>query len=1176
MTESKATGRVSCAIVVFKKNSEVGMRWDFDTRNWCVFGSHKDCDIQIRARGVDALQALVTFHKGRLWLQTLSKNNQTVLPGFGPLKKNSKVPLEDGYHFFLASRLFCAERTVNANSSSSSDGAEVFNRYGKELNRFTRKKSYGLHTSTSGKKARRTSLVVTDTEQILVEATTKTELFPSSVLHTPSMHVYEKLDRVASPFNPVQNFTDQEIEGHKIKLSYPSHENAGTKPTPAVDEGLPTPDNRVCIYSTDEEGHCRVERENSETGAHLPLDNEKEVKPGPPTLFQGMGSNEKLNPPSNRANSLVLQRKTGNEPAPMLDGGREASDREQPALSFSRWPRKKKNAVGTPIQVNNTNGSHQFSKSKSDNVQLPTARPPPETISALSKKQMAYDRLSQGLPATPMKWETGLGSSRVQRRTGNIIRTPNGNSVKHCAVLGSGLRTPSEQKPFVEPGNEKVPAALPRSSDKIGVNMKSKDSNAKDDSSPAKSPGTASFETLLPEGPPDLMPKDQESQNHTTPAGKHTLSDAEGPASSPRRSVLFNDFELGQGPHYSPARIRIRSHLTSKSNSQAESSSLGSHPQPSPSSRSSEEAIPLSRIQGPPPTQKLQELGTFFYPGNSSNLSEPASALSPQKNAEDFPDSRPSPDIKQPNFEYHVAEGTTPVHDEVSSEENSSSSGSIPLCPNELNSLQASSTGIQEQDLLFSAEQPHPAAEKLIPSQEVVASRGDGVHNNVVSAGNPRRRSILGAMLDAARAVTERFSMGRASSSASVDDGPTERIAIDRDPEDLETGSESDDPFDPEDIETWSESSNSDSILSDLPAEMVDIRTGRGQDDDYKHENEAKTPNTETTRGHEMVTGPETSDRPPNNESLEQEDDLEKFRKMKFVGLRRYLKKLGLDTTGKKDMLLQRLGEYLSTERESPGDVGSVEPTLSPQEATVYEQCTSDMQPDEDITLEKVGNGDLGSDEEVAQHENSEITREQYQLRTVKELLGFMKDHDLPVPQRIKKADLIDLVIDNGIDSDGHLIASQHCSRAEEEQSMSIPVRSTPSSTTIRTRGDFTSTGAEDSRGNTKSSVTFRYAEEAPQIQIGITTAGTQKSRVNQKEVEATQATPVRRSARRKGKAEPSTGSKEAGPDMGSALKVRQSNSKKPSAAAIEEAKSVPATPLRSARKRKPVKRFEG
>lgn len=1158
MTESTATSDAQCAIVVFKKTGGAGMRWEFDTRNWCAFGSHKDCDIQIRTDKTAPLQALVKFFEGRLWLQTLSTNKQTVLPSYGPLEEGSEIPLEDGNFFTIAGRLFCVELTTGPDSSSSSsDVVEICNPDGKDLSRSTRVKSRDFSTTTSGKTVRRTSLVVTDTEQIFVESTTDTKLFPSSVLHTPSKLISEKLHRVASPISNVQNEVDQEIRGQKIKLSYPSGENASTKLTRAVNEDrIPTPDRRVYTYSTDEGGYFRFDRDARDSEAYLPLGSEKKVKPGPPILFQNPGIGEKLNPPSKDAKPLIFQRKTGNEPAPMLDGKTEASDREHPQISFSRWPRKEKNMVGTPIQVNNTSDTNLFSKSNAGNAQPPTARVPSETISALAKKQMAYDRLSQGLPATPMKWETGLGSNRFQRRTGNIIRTPNGNIVKRCALLGSVRRTPSQQRPLCETGTENLPAVSQLRSNKEVTNVKSQDSNAKADCPPAKSPGLASRDTSLTVGPV-LMPQDQEPQSPITRStAKHTQSAAEGAAQSSRRSVLFNDFELEQGPHYSPGRIRPRSRRTSKLLSTAESISLGSHPQPPPLSRSSEEDIPLNRVQGPPPTQKLQELGTFFYPGNGRNAYEPAGGqemLSPTKRAEDSPGSNLSPDIKQPNFESGSVDGTVSVHDEVSSEENSSSSGSLPLCSNEFGSPQASFPGIQEENLLFSADQQHQTAENVIDSQGLVGSRVDCVDDNA-GISNPRRRSILGAMLDVAKAVTERFSMGRVSSSASVEDRPSERI--DFDPEDMETASESDDSFDPEDIETSSESSNSDGNVDHDPSKVIGIRTEphHGQHDYCEDESEAKThptlnlssehtpiinsftstydpPNvhpgaTGTTRGEdeEILTGSEASDRHSNSDELEEVGDLEKFRKMKFAALRRHLKKLGLDTTGKKDMLLQRLGEYLSTQKESSVDIGSVGLSLNLQEADVPEECTSPMQLEKETPLEKAGNGDLYSDGAVALQEDSEVKREEYQVRTVKELLGFMKKHELLVPQRIKKADLIDLVIANGIDSDGHRIVSRHL--------------------------------------------------ETPHI--GVSNPGSQKSRVNQKGLEAAQATPAMRSTRQKGKAEPSTAAKEAGPDMGSSLKVLQDSSKKLSAAAIAEASSVPATPLRSTRKRKPVNRFEG
>lgn len=1168
MSQHSGNDDVSGAIIVFKMTGEMRMKWQFDTRNWCVFGSHKDCDIQIRSESIAELQALVKLEAGQFWLETLTTNSQTIVPGLAPLTKGQKIPLNNGSQFFIGNRHFGAELT-NASAAVQPVTDSPRNPYIEEINRSARKKGYGSSASKS-KSSRRTSLVLSGEQHMLVEATTRTELFPSSVLETPSEKVSAVLDKEATPSREVNDGGERQIS-RRISLSHQSEEedevdeefteeSTDTASTDFEesddDEAKPPLLDHVAVYVKDGKDVLEFESGSQEfKSTTTPLD-VNAFSVGVPLAFQGRRAENDLRPQQRPQEEYYCYEKpSGDIQVQAASTEAEIHEASGHPNSFSRWPRHKKDITGGHSQTEERSEMRLLSGNVDRTESSVTRGPPTSTkVSAISKKQMAFERLSQGLPSTPMKWETGLSSNRRNKGSAIKSRTP-------IAVSSSAARTPMHG-----PSKENFPGASQNRNRPLASGSKNKN---KIDDLPSKSPGIASRDINRPISSSAIRTSASTSHVEESKSSPHQVtrrslhSETEGLAQSPRRSVLFNDFELGQGPHYSPVRVRSKSKLASIT----ENISRTIYPQASPSSRTSAEKKLLNHVHGPPPTEKLQELGTFFYPAKegsaqatdhrapevllknqldnySSGEEECVSSFDDSSSSEQSEADVPVPEALrqfQLPIDLSVEGEDSSSKDDFSSSDAVFSSDSLPASSEEIDSSQGSCAGVDED-----------VVEKDEESESTVKGRSPAI-NNVPAI--PRRGSILGAMLSAAKAVSERFSMGGGSSRVSAASSAPEELGFD--PEDLETASESgasDDDGTP---------SASSTAEADIGSDVATLNSSLSGSDDSQSDkcvadissmaqDSAKSPKTATVEDdwavEDEIENPESSHaQTPKTAGFEEdsteEDELEKFRRMKYVSLRRHMKNLGLDTTGKKDVLIETLSEFLATQAE--GSVTTVKATSLDAEANTETGK-------EEIRETEENNAEM-RDEDSLESTMSHTARDTYQVRTVKELQQFMKQHNLEIPQRIKKAELIDLVIASGIDSDGNLIASQPL--PENVQPSDISKRSTPRATR------------------------------------------SQKMTGSQKEAEVEHFTPIRRSVRSKGTTKSTSVPLQSDP----VVKTRKGKStlRTPSSAAViktaeeeipirrptrsgassnatEQATSVQATPARrSARKRNPVPRFE-
>ncbi|CAN8073376.1 unnamed protein product [Agarophyton chilense] len=97
----------SCRITVIQATGEAGKCFEFDTKTWCVLGSHPDCDIRIKHRFNAPLHALVFVRPDGVHLQGIHPDVPVVHSRTGTkLVKESEIPLLPGDNFFLGDRGF--------------------------------------------------------------------------------------------------------------------------------------------------------------------------------------------------------------------------------------------------------------------------------------------------------------------------------------------------------------------------------------------------------------------------------------------------------------------------------------------------------------------------------------------------------------------------------------------------------------------------------------------------------------------------------------------------------------------------------------------------------------------------------------------------------------------------------------------------------------------------------------------------------------------------------------------------------------------------------------------------------------------------------------------------------------------------------------------------------------
>lgn len=538
-----ASDDISCAIIVVKKNGSLGGRYELDKRRWCILGNHDDCDIRIDSKKVAPLQALVSMVDGKVILEGLDPDIPMVVPNVASLYKGDKHRVKDEESFFIGNRLFrfsivpSGKKPVALETESQ---AAINDKMNQASRCSSRKNSSSSAVPHAQKSKRRTSLLVTDTDELIVNARMSGNLFPVSRLETPSKDISAQFandpPRVNDTLFTPQNTQKRSIGGMKINLAY-AFEEENVEPKVHA---------QVTVASKDDA--------HTEEAEHTTV---------PPVKGEFKGSNSQTSSVTAQGATTKTMGVSDSSPASSADVAQAESTIKKTVTS----ERKEL-----------TSGS----ASKS-----PSAR-----------QKLIYARLSQGLPATPLRQETASQPSAISQ------------GPKLTPMRKQAPGSNSKSALFHSSANKKIPKPWSSAASAKPYDPKVSQSEA---SEPSSVPPSESLSQTNVDNTIDQTWKS--SPLHP----KGVLSRAtEKSAPSPRRkSVLFaRSIELEAGPHYSPIRMRMdeQSQTGICQAGVSINRNFRSHPQPSPASEAGGEGRLQERIPGPPPNEQLGLLGEFSYP----------------------------------------------------------------------------------------------------------------------------------------------------------------------------------------------------------------------------------------------------------------------------------------------------------------------------------------------------------------------------------------------------------------------------------------------------------------------------------------------------------------------------------------------------------------------------------
>lgn len=99
-----------CSITVIHASGNEGKSFTFDSKNWCVLGSHPDCDIRIKHNNSAPLHALVFVREDGVHLQGIHPEEPVIHSRSAKsLIKEEELSLQPGDVFFLGERGFRVE-----------------------------------------------------------------------------------------------------------------------------------------------------------------------------------------------------------------------------------------------------------------------------------------------------------------------------------------------------------------------------------------------------------------------------------------------------------------------------------------------------------------------------------------------------------------------------------------------------------------------------------------------------------------------------------------------------------------------------------------------------------------------------------------------------------------------------------------------------------------------------------------------------------------------------------------------------------------------------------------------------------------------------------------------------------------------------------------------------------
>lgn len=202
----------SVAIVAVKASkSGIGGRYDIGERMWCVLGSDKECDVQIKHPHVPPLHCLINIEDGKIFMQALSETYPVLFHDGAIFNKfNSRRRLKHNQAFYVGPRMFIVDTSGGSNVRiPGRDGPEV-----------VATRVAGDHTTNiHGRPVRRrTSLLLTANEERVVDAAETQNVISNNIRTTPSKEVVTKIQEKTNSEPALTKSVNQNINHARLDL----------------------------------------------------------------------------------------------------------------------------------------------------------------------------------------------------------------------------------------------------------------------------------------------------------------------------------------------------------------------------------------------------------------------------------------------------------------------------------------------------------------------------------------------------------------------------------------------------------------------------------------------------------------------------------------------------------------------------------------------------------------------------------------------------------------------------------------------------------------------------------------------------------------------------------------------------------------------------------------------
>ncbi|KAI0560583.1 SAP domain containing protein [Gracilaria domingensis] len=229
--ENNAPEPFSCCITVIQASGDTGKSFEFDTKNWCVLGSHQDCDIRIKHSLNAPLHALVLVRPKGVHLIGLHSDLPVHHPRTGTyLVKEDELPLLPGDNFYLGDRGFRVDFESPSMSSPKSPCLPVSEALGpqtRSAKKAATETKAAQRSQSSGRKRkskRRVSLVVEasgerfvsqkrDTERLLSK-TQIARLSDGDGIQTSAKSMAQETEFVGHEVQPEEETQDPQPQPH--------------------------------------------------------------------------------------------------------------------------------------------------------------------------------------------------------------------------------------------------------------------------------------------------------------------------------------------------------------------------------------------------------------------------------------------------------------------------------------------------------------------------------------------------------------------------------------------------------------------------------------------------------------------------------------------------------------------------------------------------------------------------------------------------------------------------------------------------------------------------------------------------------------------------------------------------------------------------------------------------